>query len=130
VQILDKVGEGGFADIYKAIYRGQLCALKQWRQKDLPPEQLQLFQREVQIGGLICHPNCVTLHAVCLQPICLLMEFVDGCDLYDLIHDPSVTLTVLFLIYCDSLICCHSGASLGKWRLILLKECNIFIRNQ
>lgn len=95
LQIIDKLGEGGFADVFRAVYQGQVVCVKQWRCQELPPDQLHLFQREVQIGSMIRHPNCVTLFAICLQPLALVMEFVDGLDLYDLIHNPGFQLTVL-----------------------------------
>eukprot|EP00698_Gefionella_okellyi_P009791 TRINITY_DN250_c0_g1_i2.p1 TRINITY_DN250_c0_g1~~TRINITY_DN250_c0_g1_i2.p1 ORF type:complete len:293 (-),score=45.13 TRINITY_DN250_c0_g1_i2:127-1005(-) len=93
IQILETIGNGGFADIFKALYRGQPVAVKRWRVQDFAADQLQLFQREVQIGSSVRHANCVTLYAVTLQPFALVMEYVDGLDLYDLIHNPSNTLT-------------------------------------
>ena len=101
ISTIEKVGEGGFADVYKATFRGMLVGVKMWRYQQLPPEQVQLFQREVQVGATIDHPNCVKLYAVCLDPVALVMEFIDGCDLYDLLHNPQVAMTVCVLFVTD-----------------------------
>lgn len=85
--------------MYKGVFRGQTVCVKRWRYQDLPPDQVQLFQREVQIGSMIRHPNCCQLLAICLQPISLVLEFVDGFDLYDLIHNPQFNMTVRFLLH-------------------------------
>jgi hypothetical protein len=61
-RLLERLGRGGMASVYKAERRGELSALK----RPLPvfldePEFLERFQREAEIGRTLHHPNIVRI---------------------------------------------------------------------
>jgi len=39
------------------------------------------------------HQNVVNFIGASVSPICIVTEFVDGCNMYDLIHDPTAQYT-------------------------------------
>jgi serine/threonine-protein kinase len=62
-QIVDEIGAGGFSLVYRALNRsGSLCALKllapRWQQDE---EARQRFAREIELLGLVKHPNIVKI---------------------------------------------------------------------
>eukprot|EP00698_Gefionella_okellyi_P020823 TRINITY_DN6616_c0_g1_i1.p1 TRINITY_DN6616_c0_g1~~TRINITY_DN6616_c0_g1_i1.p1 ORF type:complete len:306 (-),score=51.19 TRINITY_DN6616_c0_g1_i1:41-892(-) len=88
------VGEGGFASVYKATWQGQTVALKEWKPEiAMNPDQMTLFQREVQVNRLCDHPNVVKFYGMIGQPLSIVMEFVDGRNLYDIVHGDAKGLT-------------------------------------
>jgi serine/threonine protein kinase len=61
-RLLERLGRGGMASVYKAERRGEISALK----RPLPilldePEFLERFQREAEIGRTLHHPNIVRI---------------------------------------------------------------------
>lgn len=51
IQLLQKVGEGTFAEVYRGVCCGQVVAIKKWRSA-LPSEKALLdVLREIEIGG-------------------------------------------------------------------------------
>jgi protein kinase-like protein/PEGA domain-containing protein len=61
-RLLERLGRGGMASVYKAERRGEVSALK----RPLPafldePEFLERFQREAEIGRALHHPNIVRI---------------------------------------------------------------------
>ena len=61
-RLLERLGRGGMASVYKAERRGEVSALK----RPLPvfldePEFLERFQREAEIGRTLHHPNIVRI---------------------------------------------------------------------
>ena len=58
------------------------------RAKDLSPEAIESFHREIEVMNCLRHPNVVMLMAACKQPprLSIVMEFVGGGSLYWLLH--------------------------------------------
>ena len=61
-RLIERLGRGGMASVYKAERRGEVSALK----RPLPafleePEFLERFQREAEIGRTLHHPNIVRI---------------------------------------------------------------------
>lgn len=86
------IGEGGFAKVSKATFRGQTVAVKVWL--DTTQEHMtklrELFIREVDCARRVNHPNVVRMLAACGKPLAIVMEYVDGSDLFRLMHSKSV----------------------------------------
>lgn len=91
-QLLDRLGEGGMGQVYKARHQrmGRIVALKVIRKDKLGNDQaVQRFFQEVQAAAQLHHPNIVvaydagTIGAVHY----LAMEFVDGMDLARLVAE-------------------------------------------
>eukprot|EP00698_Gefionella_okellyi_P004243 TRINITY_DN1393_c0_g1_i1.p1 TRINITY_DN1393_c0_g1~~TRINITY_DN1393_c0_g1_i1.p1 ORF type:complete len:280 (-),score=58.09 TRINITY_DN1393_c0_g1_i1:34-873(-) len=87
---MELIGEGGFANVYRATYRGVDLAVKKWKIERMPQDKQELFNREVTINQTCDHPNVVHfLSASRSDPLCIVTEFVPGCNMYDLIHSES-----------------------------------------
>lgn len=60
--LLEPLGKGGMATVYKAERRGNLCALKRPLAALLDdPEFLERFLREAEIGRTLHHPNIIRI---------------------------------------------------------------------
>ena len=91
-RILDELGRGGMGRVFKAEHMtmGRVVALKILNSDLLKTERARnLFHREVKAAARLNHPNIVTaFDANQLGDRCyLVMEFVDGPNLNDLVKD-------------------------------------------
>lgn len=91
-RILDELGRGGMGRIFKAEHMtmGRVVALKILSSTLVKTERArQLFHREVKAAALLNHPNIVTaFDANQVGDRCfLVMEFVDGPNLADMVKD-------------------------------------------
>jgi len=77
------LGDGGFATVYEALYKGEKIAVKQIKAKR---ESLLDFQQEVAIHGGLANRNIIRLVGICLFPYCLLLEYCQHGNLFTLIH--------------------------------------------
>lgn len=86
------IGEGGMARIYLAEEetRGRLCAIKRLHATHFSDRvTVGRFLREARAVAGIDHPNLVATYDVIDQPdeICLVMEYLDGCDLAEVLEE-------------------------------------------
>jgi serine/threonine protein kinase len=84
--VLERLGEGGMGQVFKARHQklGTIVALKVIRKDRLGnPDAVRRFQREVQAGARLGHPNIVqSLDADQAGDLhFLVMEYIDGIDL-------------------------------------------------
>ena len=91
-RILDELGRGGMGRVFKAEHMtmGRVVALKMLSSTLLKTERARkLFHREVKAAARLHHPNIVTaFDANQVGDRCfLVMEFVDGPNLHDLVRD-------------------------------------------
>ena len=90
-EILGKIGEGGTSSVWKArqLSLDRLVAIKILDSSyGADPEALARFRQEAQAAGRLKHPAIVQLFdagEVAGQPY-MVMEFVDGCSLGDLLQ--------------------------------------------
>jgi len=89
--LLDKLGEGGMGQVYKALHRrmDRTVALKTLSPKTLnSPDALRRFHHEVRAAARLSHPNIVTAHDASEHAGVhyLVMEYVDGESLAELVH--------------------------------------------
>jgi hypothetical protein len=85
------LGEGSYARVYKALYAGEVVAVKRLTlpsadgggdatsARDIALE----FVREAWIMTHVQHPNLVRLHGVCREPLQMVVEYMNGGSLYD-----------------------------------------------
>jgi serine/threonine protein kinase len=90
-EVLDKINEGSMAVIYKARRRqgGGLFALKVPKPGVTDDKVLrERFRQEFRAGSSLNHPNIVRALEFIHEgdTVCLVMEYVDGQDLWDLIR--------------------------------------------
>ena len=89
------IATGGFAEIFKSKYKGETVAVKRFLSSDPHggggsgmstgggssvseefTESFRELQHEAFLMAKLSHPNVVTLKALCVRPICMVMEYV------------------------------------------------------
>jgi serine/threonine protein kinase len=93
-EILEHLGQGGMGQVFKArqLDQDRLVALKIIRADRQEEEHLiQRFRREIKAGRRLDHPNIVAFYEdIRVDDLHFLtMEYVDGCDLAELLDRPS-----------------------------------------
>jgi eukaryotic-like serine/threonine-protein kinase len=91
-RILDELGQGGMGRVFKAEHMtmGRVVALKILSTNLTKTERArQLFEREVKAAARLNHPNIVTAFDANQvgERFFLVMEFVDGPNLHDMVKD-------------------------------------------
>lgn len=90
-EVLHEVGEGGQARVYRGREQapgGRPVAIKCWRAPGLSTTDLDLIEREAEALRRATHPNLVRFVAMVTDHRsypCLIMDFVDGLTLADLV---------------------------------------------
>lgn len=89
-QLVEKAGEGGMADVWRAVTRGAAGFIRPVGVKRIKgslshnPEFVQMFVEEARVGATLDHPNVVQLHDFGVDDWgshYLVMEWVEGVDL-------------------------------------------------
>ena len=98
LEIDREIGMGGFAIVYKGQYRGKIVAIKKIKFGDNSEaslddttelEAFSEFRREVWLMSGLFHLNIVQMEGFTIDPFCIITEFINHGNLYDLIHDES-----------------------------------------
>lgn len=85
VELLEELGKGGFATVFKGIWRGREVAVKQMHACETD-EDFAEFHREAWIMSGLKSPYLVSLLGVCLEPPMLVMEFLPFGSLYSFLQ--------------------------------------------
>jgi len=96
--VMEKVGAGGTAEVFRGRWKGQKVAIKQLLLvKNIDVKELVSFQREVQVLASIVHPNLVKFFGVVFEsrPYRIITEFCEGGTAFDLIHNADFHLSWL-----------------------------------
>lgn len=84
-QILEELGSGGMATVYKAVQKSldRAVAIKQLKKSFHEDNTIiQRFEREARLGASFQHENIVHIYDYCFGPeFCIVMEYVDGVTL-------------------------------------------------
>jgi hypothetical protein len=90
VDKLEVIGRGGEGNVWKALWQGNVVALKEWH-LTLSAEHLAAIRGEVELLRQLRHPHVVEFFGACTEPpfLCLIMEFAVGGTLAQLIHGTS-----------------------------------------
>ncbi|CAF0926831.1 unnamed protein product [Rotaria sp. Silwood1] len=83
----DKLGQGSFGVVYKATWNNQTVAVKELHLQKLTRREKRSFVKEITIMSTLGeHPNLVYLYGYTLEPLCLVMEYVELGSLNYLLH--------------------------------------------
>lgn len=108
-EILEKIGTGGMGDVYKAHDRrlDRIVAIKILKlQYNDDNNFIRKFKRESLAAASISHPNIVSIYDVGSENIdgsfvhYIVMEYIDGKTLKDIIHDEGAISEKRALNYC------------------------------
>ena len=110
----DRVGSGSFAEVFKGELR-LTCAVKRMR-GPMNKKEIAEFVREGEMMRLVNHPNVVKLMGVHIdgaQSYNLVLEYVQGCNLFDYLHKFHRTVPIgkqlqIAVQICDAMVCIHS----------------------
>jgi serine/threonine-protein kinase len=88
-QLVEVIGEGGMATVYKAVQKGAAGFQRAVAIKHIKPEYralknyVDMFIEEARVGSELAHPNIVQVHDFLAQDgsYYLVMEWVEGIDL-------------------------------------------------
>lgn len=92
IELGDIIGEGGYATVYKGVWHGNQVAVKQVKLVNIVNNEsdnvFAEFRREVQLMAGLQNENLVVLKAICMEPFCMVLEFMDKGSLYEFTHSP------------------------------------------
>lgn len=74
--------EGQYAAVFKGVWKHAKVAIKQWKIPTLTEETEKIFLQEASILLKLDSSNLTRLFAVCLDPPCLVMEYMPNGTLY------------------------------------------------
>ncbi len=100
IQIGERIGTGGFAEVFRGVYRGTEVAVKKLLHKPSAngkgksiSKAVTDFKAEVTLMTRLRHPNIVLFMGVVTEPLSLVTEFCSRGNLFDLLHNPKIPLT-------------------------------------
>jgi len=116
---LQKLGRGSFGSVYKAVWQGQVVAVKVCREKLLPEAVMQKFYKEISILKQCQHPHIVQLLSACswkVRAVSFAAQYLGR-----LTFVPPKSATVASPVAEESLICTppHPKRFPGLWHLPL-----------
>ena len=89
--IEDKLGEGGFGVVYRALCRqtGTLKAAKVMKKARMPEEWLKKVENEVELLKKLDHPNILKVYEAYLYAgsYCIITELCEGGSLHNYIRE-------------------------------------------
>jgi hypothetical protein len=90
-----KIGEGAHGVVFKCQYRSVSVAVKQLKNVSLHSPELREFVGEaVLMAELKPHPQVVSFLGLCLEPLCLVVEFLARGSLGVMLADRSIALPI------------------------------------
>lgn len=88
-----EIGHGSFGLVHKALWRGTEVAIKRLPRESMTEQQVLLeFMKEAFIMRQLRHPNVLQVLGVSIDPPCIIMEYMPRGSLFQLIHNPNVSL--------------------------------------
>jgi hypothetical protein len=135
-RLLEKLGEGGFAVVFKAedLDLGRLVAIKFLKSSYFnTQEDRERFCREARVLSGLLHRNIITVYAMelFLESIAfIVMEYLEGKSLASLILEKGPldlnTAGEIFLQVCEALACAHEASVIHRD----LSPGNIYLLNE
>lgn len=92
IETIRLLGEGGFGVVYLGQWGDKQVALKELKvRNNAHVQKFREFQHEVYTMCHLSHPSLVQLYGVQLSPLRMVLEFVPGTDLMQILHDPKIS---------------------------------------
>ncbi|CAI2733285.1 unnamed protein product [Schistosoma spindalis] len=100
VQLLQKIGQGNFGDVYRGVYNGNEVAVKTCRVDMTASDLRRKFLQGETTALNFNHPNIVKLVGIAVQsyPIMIVMEYVPGGSLLNHLRKSKNALPVMKLL--------------------------------
>jgi serine/threonine protein kinase len=101
IEIGSKIAKGGFGTVFKGTWRGSEVAVKLLNTQELVDEEKEMVKREMVLMSRLASPYMVTYMGSTLlpgQPWSIIMEFVSGGSLTDLLETHNARLTLKFKV--------------------------------
>jgi len=98
LKVEEKLGEGGFGEVYKAKYKEEKVAWKQIKSEKASAKLHDEFSTEVRFMTLLNHENIVSMRGLTIDPIGVVMELIECGDLYHLLHDDTFIMSRKFQV--------------------------------
>jgi tRNA A-37 threonylcarbamoyl transferase component Bud32 len=86
ITIQKKLNEGAFGEVFQGHWHYEDVAVKKLHLQHLSDDALKAFKDEATIMARLHSDYIVTLKGVCLTPYALVMEYMRGGSLFDLLH--------------------------------------------
>lgn len=97
IKMVERIGSGASADVYRSLYRGTEIAVKVLRNlNENDMEKVNELRRELNALLILRHPNLVLFMGTTISPkgsIGLVTEFCSGGNLFSLLHESPVSLS-------------------------------------
>lgn len=95
----NRIGHGGFGEVFLGRYHGSLVAVKKLFNQDMMGKGLSDFRREVQILSRLRHPSIVLWLGACTQApnLTIVLEYMDKGSLHQFIHRTTTPYSLLTL---------------------------------
>jgi ABC-type branched-subunit amino acid transport system substrate-binding protein len=101
------LGQGGFGEVHKAVWKGTEVAVKLMPQGNVTREARQNFVDEVDIMSRLRHPNVILFMAASVKPprLCIVMEYMELGSLYDVRPSSSpIRVVAIFFLFSGVII--------------------------
>eukprot|EP01102_Stenamoeba_stenopodia_P004585 TRINITY_DN1488_c0_g1_i1.p1 TRINITY_DN1488_c0_g1~~TRINITY_DN1488_c0_g1_i1.p1 ORF type:complete len:977 (+),score=147.61 TRINITY_DN1488_c0_g1_i1:215-2932(+) len=96
IHFVEKIDEGGFAKVYKANYSDMIVAVKELKEKNTA--DMTDFRKETWMMSGLNHANLISLVGFCLNPPCIVSEYITHGNLYELVYDKSKPLVLEYIL--------------------------------
>jgi len=88
-----KIGEGAHGVVYSCTYRNIAVAVKQLKHVSLASPELKEFVAEaVLMAEIEVHDNVVSFLGICLEPLCIVVEYLERGALSEILSNNSILL--------------------------------------
>jgi len=97
IEFMEMIGEGSSCKVYRGRWQGREVALKMFKSKPIPFID-KLFMRELSKLYRLQSEHNVLLYGICLNPPCMVLEYMAGGTLYKVLHERGVRMDILMLM--------------------------------
>lgn len=96
------IGSGSYGEVYRAMVRGRLVAVKKLHAKTLKAEQVEAFCQEASLMCQLQHPNIVGFVGAVTEPasLCIITEYCEQGSLADILLNHKIPMTFLKKLQC------------------------------